>query len=278
MARMARTWWGEKFLDVLSTCMDSGRLSRGRAYAGPHRLLEMEIEHDTVRAVMRGRVNPYFGVYKEPRYRVSVQLKRFSAQEWSSIAEAISLNAAFLSYLLMNEMPPTIEKVFHTQNLHLLPRERGDLIAACSCPDYAVPCKHIAGIYYKIASLLDRDPLLLFQLRGMTFEELRKKLAASPLGQALIDQRRDGEMVIEYQSHRYTDPPRTPLAPTSLKSFWHGSASLPSVNSVGNRAFTPAVLIKKGGDYPSFWTRDKSFIEVMEPIYARVITKNKSSL
>ncbi len=43
-------------------------------------------------------------------------------------------------------------------------------------------------------------------------------------------------------------------------------------------AVTPAILIKRGGEYPQFWQSDKSFVEVMESIYSRVASKNKANL
>ena len=36
----------------------------------------------------------------------------------------------------------------------------------CSCPDVANPYKYIAGVYFRLAGQLDRDPFLLFELRG----------------------------------------------------------------------------------------------------------------
>lgn len=278
MAKLTRTWWGEKFLQVLEISMDSGRLGRGRAYAGPNRLLEFAVRGPVVTATVRGNVNPYFGVTKEPRYKVEVKLKPFSAEEWDKLIEGISHNAACLSQLLMHEMPTTIENVFAGQKLHLLPQKRGDLISQCSCPDYASPCKHVAGVYYKVASLLDRDPFLLFQLRGMDAARLQEKLAESPLGKALLDQWGEGEQAVEYQDHRYPEPEVKPLATTDLKSFWQGQAALPLVEHFSGQAVTPAVLLKKGGDYPPFWQRDNSFFEVMEKVYARIVDKNKAAL
>ncbi len=278
MAKITRTWWGETFLNVLQMSMDSGRLGRGRAYAGPNRLLEFAIKGPVIKATIRGNINHYFGVYKEPRYKIDVQLTQFSAKDWDAMIEAITHNAACLSQLLMNEMPTSIENLFAKQNLHLLPQERKDLISQCSCPDYAEPCKHVAGVYYKVASLLDRDPLLLFQLRGMDAKKLQKKLAISPLGKALIDQWGDNKQTIEYHPHRYPEPQRHPAQLTSLKAFWQGESALPLVTSSTGTAATSAVLIKKGGDFPAFWQNDHSFIEVMEIIYPRIVDKNKASL
>lgn len=278
MAKITRTWWGENFLEVLEISMDSGRLSRGRAYAGPNRLLKFEIKNQNITATQRGNINHYFGVYKEPRYKVKVQLKAFSAAKWNKIIDDISHNAAHLSQLLMHEMPTTIEDSFAKQGLHLLPQKSNELISQCSCPDYASPCKHVAGVYYKVASLLDRDPFLLFQLRGMDADKLQQKLTKSPLGKALIDQWGDVEQVVEYHSHRYPDPVLKPLPSTDLKSFWQGKASLPLVENFTGEPATPAVLIKKGGDYPAFWQRDNSFIGLMEVIYPRIVDKNKIAL
>ena len=140
-------------------------------------------------------------------------------------------------------------------------------------------CKHVAGVYYKVASLLDRDPFLLFQLRGMSADKLQQKLKASPLGKALIDQWGDNtEQVVEYHSYRYPKPALKPLPLTDLKTFWQGGASLPLVDNFTGKPATAAVLIKKGGDYPAFWHTDNSFIEVMEIIYPRIVDKNKVSL
>ena len=279
MARMTRTWWGEVFLEVLTISMDSGRLRRGRPYSGPGRLLKFEIKGGVAKATIRGNKNPYFGVYKEPRYSVTVQLRKFSSQQWERITQTIGGNAAFLSQLLMDEMPLGLDERLADSNLGLLPRQREDLISECSCPDWASPCKHVAGVYYKIASLLDRDPMLLFQLRGLEFDQLKASLSQLPLGQALVDQLEDHDQEMEFHANRYTQPHRTPSPAVSHKAFWMGGRSLPLVSAGGSTTpSTPAVLIKRGGDYPGFWHGQQSFVEVMESLCTRVVDKNKAAL
>ena len=278
MTRLARTWWGERLLDVLQDCMDSGRLARGRSYAGPSRILEFDINGSTVTARVRGNINPYFGVRKEPRYTVKVSLKQFSSANWEAVTDQISQNAAFLSQLMVNEMPPTIEDAFAGLHSNLLPREKDDLVSNCSCPDYASPCKHVAGVYYKIASMLDRDPLLLFQLRGMSFAKLRSKLEATPLGQALLDQRGSDAGEVDYRTHLYTAPHLAPLNKPELKSFWQGREKLPEVTSVDPAMLKPAILVRKGGHLPPFWEQPGSFIDAMEAVYTHILAKNKKGL
>ncbi len=278
MAKITRTWWGETFLEILSMSMDDGRLKRGRAYSSSNRLLTFDIKKSTIKATLRGNINHYFGVYKEPRYKVDVRLTTFSAKKWDNIINEITHNTACLSQLLMDEMPASIENVFEKQNLHLLPQKSSDLISSCSCPDYADPCKHVAGVYYKVASLLDRDPFLLFQLRGMDVAKLQQKLIASPLGKALIDRWEEGDQKMEYHSHRYTQLEPKAFVSTDIKNIWQGKKTLPTPRPISNKPVTAAVLIKKGGDFPTFWQRDNSFIDVMEVLYPRIIDKNKLSL
>ncbi|MDE0697653.1 MAG: SWIM zinc finger family protein [Boseongicola sp.] len=278
MAKMTRTWWGEVFLDVLAMSMDVGRLKRGRAYAGPNRLLKFSISKGVARATLRGNINHYFGVYEEPRYKVTVKLRQFTSTDWQTLSELISSNAACLSQLLMNEMPTAIDDALSDSGQSLLPRSPDDLISKCSCPDWSSPCKHVAGVYYKIASLLDRDPMLLFELRGLEYSMLRERLAGSPLGQAFIDRQSGEDGCLALPIKRYTEPGGTPAAGIDLKSYWKGEQPLPSVDAMSGSPPTPAVLAKKGGDHPAFWDLDRSFIGVMEDVCARVVQKNPLSL
>jgi uncharacterized Zn finger protein len=62
--------------------------------------------------------------------------------------------------------------------------------------------------------------------------------------------------------------------PATPKDFWQGAQRLPQTVDVGEIATIPAVVVKKGGDFPPFWTQDNSFIEVMTELYERVRKKN----
>jgi len=61
-----------------------------------------------------------------------------------------------------------------------------------------------------------------------------------------------------------------PPQETSPKGFWHGQQSLPKSIEPSQAATIPAMLIKKGGDFPAFWHKQNSFIEVMEDFYFRM--------
>ncbi|HEY9638882.1 MAG TPA: SWIM zinc finger family protein [Coleofasciculaceae cyanobacterium] len=274
MAQFSRTWWGKRFIAALEEFTDEGRLSRGRSYANGNKIKSFDIKDGAITAKVRGSVNPYFGVYKEPLYTTEIEIQPISPAKWAAAIALIASKASLISRLLLNEIPDNIEASFATLGLHLLPRSKADFKTSCSCPDYSNPCKHIAGVYYLVAAELDRDPFLLFELRGLSRVALHQELAKSPLGMAL-----SAELAIEQAAPTpvdsyYTQPiPSAPEAALSLKEFWQGHKRLPSLPEA--TPSVPAILVKKQGDFPPFWNKDASFIETMEELYQRVRTKNK---
>jgi uncharacterized Zn finger protein len=277
MAEFSRTWWGQRFLAALEQFTDTARLGRGRAYARGGRILDYKLADGTVTARVRGSVNPYFGVYTEPIYHTSITIKAISATNWTKVMRQISSRADLVTKLLMNEMPDTIEEAFSASSLHLLPHSERDFVTHCSCPDYANPCKHIAGVYYLLASDLDRDPFVMFELRGLSRENLRTELAHSPLGQILASALNSNELPpLQPVTSLYVVPTREPATSTvSHKAFWTGTKPLPPPVAIPSQSSIPALLIKKQGDYPAFWHKDTSFISAMEELYERVRTKNR---
>ncbi len=286
MSQFSRSWWGQRFIAALEQFTDPGRLSRGRSYASGGKVKSFEIKEGTVTAQVRGSVNPYYGVYKEPLYTTTIEFQPISAAKWSAVIALIASKASLISRLLLNEIPDNIEDSFAQLGLNLLPHSRKDFQSNCSCPDYSNPCKHIAGVHYLVAAELDRDPFLLFELRGLSRQALHQELAKSPLGQALSAelqlQKRPPVAVPSY----YTRPTTQLVSDNqSLRDFWQGTKRLPqtiqstSPNGRANsfpEALVPGIPVKKQGDFPAFWTRDNSFIEAMEALYEQV--RNKGQL
>nr|WP_244222920.1 SWIM zinc finger family protein [Cupriavidus lacunae] len=44
----------------------------------------------------------------------------------------------------------------------------------CSCPDWAVPCKHLAAVIYLLSREIDGNPFLVFSLRGVDLAQALK--------------------------------------------------------------------------------------------------------
>lgn len=279
MVQFTRTWWGQRFLAALESFSDAARLGRGRSYARGDRIRSHAIRNGKVTAKVRGNVNPYFGVYQEPVYDTTVQVTPLPATQWRKIINHLAGKASSVAKLLMNEMPDDIEAAFSALGLHLLPRSAKDFTTHCSCPDFYNPCKHIAGVCYLLAGKLDQDPFLLFELRGLSREQLREALAKTPLGKTLAAALDTQALPPQPVASYYTRPRPMAVKPMSYDRYWYGEKRLPAtlepLPPVGG---LPAILIRKGGDYPPFWEQDASFIEVMTAFYERIRQKNKDVL
>ncbi len=279
MSAMTKTWWGERLLNALEDFTDSGRLKRGRAYSSDNRIKLWVITKGVIQAKIRGNKNPYFGVYTEPTYKTKVQMVHISQLQWEKIIQRIAQSAGYIAKFMVNEIPENIEEVFAEFDTHLLPNNYHDFKVSCDCPDYAVPCKHIAGVCYRLASDLDQNPLLLFEMRGLPPEKLREELIKSPLGKVMADAQTSQDNEMKQVESFYTQPETKKMPKNvSLKQFWHGESPLPKELPPYQEAGVSAVLVKKGGDYPAFWHKQGSFIEVMEDFYIRMRKNNQKQI
>jgi uncharacterized Zn finger protein len=277
MAKFSRTWWGDRFIQALGSFTDDGRLQRGRSYANNGRVLHFGIEQNHITAMVRGSVNPYFGVYKEPTYHISIEIKAKAENSWNEAIDQLSSKDSIVSRLLLNEVPENIEDSFQELGLHLLPHSSKDFKTKCSCPDYANPCKHIAGVYYLVASQLDNNPFLLFELRGLSKDELQTELANSNLGKALAQELNTQEISLASSTSFHTKLEKQSVSEKpSVRESWLGKKRLPQTLEVPSSSGVSAILVKKQGDLPAFWHKDNSSIDTMEELYQRVKTKNQS--
>jgi uncharacterized Zn finger protein len=147
-----------------------GRLSRGRAYARNGRVLDVEVSTGFVRARVQDT---------SPRpYRIEMAVQPFADQVWDRVIGALARQAIYTAKLLAGDLPAEVVQLCDSAEAHLFPGHPDDIVMRCSCPEWAVPCKHVAAVHYALAAELDRDPFLLFRMRGRTREELTAALRA----------------------------------------------------------------------------------------------------
>lgn len=270
MANVSHSWWSEHFIQALEQFMESGRLKRGRN--APKRMESFTIEDNVIRAELRGN-------RQIPHYEVIITFSTIDPVDWEELIEALAANAGWITKLLQGEIPETIETVFAQQGFPLLPESSEDFVTDCSCPDPRIPCKHITEVYFHLASKLDEDPFILFELRGITRDQLADALKKTDLGKALASQLSETKQeIIEGQPYLFTQPQPEPLeGAIRLQDFWGLPKDFVEEDPIPPPQ-VPALLIKKQGDFPPFWKRNNSFIEAMEEIYQHIRQKNKSSL
>ncbi len=90
----------------------------------------------------------------------------------------LASQALFLARLLAGEMPTQIEEAFAAADAPLFPTRSSDLAMSCSCPDWGMPCKHIAATFYLLAEAFDADPFQILHWRGRDRDTLLTNLRA----------------------------------------------------------------------------------------------------
>lgn len=234
------SWWARRWQAVLESFRIGGRLARGRNYARDGQVLSVEIVRGKVRSRVQGsRPTPY---------DVTIGVKVLTDEEWDNVIGALSRQALFVAKLLAGEMPEDIEKAFTQEGLSLFPEKRGDLKTDCSCPDDANPCKHIAAVYYLLGEEFDRDPFLIFQLRGLERSKLAEKLS----GRAAEQEGPKAEL-------------REPLS-AAPGDFW-GLGPVPD-DLFGEVQAPPvsAGLVQRLGKFP-FWRGENPLLASVEAAY-----------
>jgi len=165
---IGESWWSRRFIAVLESFALGSRLSRGRSYARQGQVLSLDISPGVVSAVVQGsRPDPY---------DVEIRLAVVPAPKWDKIEEALAAQAIFAARLLAGDMPAEIEGVFAELQAPLFPTSAGQLLMQCSCPDWSVPCKHLAATIYLLAEAFDADPFQILHWRGRSREALLSRL------------------------------------------------------------------------------------------------------
>jgi uncharacterized Zn finger protein len=168
---IAKSWWSGRFIAVLEDIGLGNRLQRGRTYARKGQVICLDMAAGLVTAQVQGsRARPY---------RIRIGIPAFDKTQWAHVEDSLADNAWYTAKLLSGEMPDDIEDIFTGLGLSLFPTATRELSMDCSCPDYAVPCKHLAATFYLLAESFDTDPFAILAWRGREREDLLTNLAAA---------------------------------------------------------------------------------------------------
>lgn len=168
---IGQTWWSERFIAVLEDIGLGNRLQRGRSYARKGQVISLDVGPGSVTAQVQGsRARPY---------RIRIGIPAFDKSQWAQVEQSLAENAWYTAKMLSGEMPDDIEDVFAALGLALFPATARELSMDCSCPDRAVPCKHLAATFYLLAESFDDDPFAILAWRGRDREDLLANLAAA---------------------------------------------------------------------------------------------------
>jgi uncharacterized Zn finger protein len=167
--KIAKTFWGKAWCEHLESYSDyANRLPRGRTYARNGSVVDLQISGGNIQAIVGGS-----GVY-----RVTIKIEKLKPSRWKKVIQDCSTSIDSLLDLLAGRLSDGVMQRLTCPKEGLLPAPR-EISLKCSCPDSARLCKHLAAVLYGVGAHFDRDPKLLFLLRGVDHQELVSQSSAA---------------------------------------------------------------------------------------------------
>ena len=252
-------WWSRRFISVLESYGMSGRLARGRSYARAGQVLDFALSQGKVTARVQGsRVRPY---------QVRIGVLPLTTAQWRRVQDRLASQALFRAKLLAGEMPHEIEEVFAECGTPLFPRSAADLDMHCSCPDWEVPCKHLAALCYVLAEEFDRDPFGMLAWRGKARDELLTALRRIQAGSVGAGEGQHAAASSASANRDVLDVPFQPLE-ECLEGFWSPGLSPARLRALATApdAAAPDLLLRMFPP-PPVRVRGKDLADVLAPAY-----------
>lgn len=160
--KLCTTFWGQAWCRNLESYQQyESRLPRGRSYLRQGKVYNLEIAPGRLSAVVAGA----------ELYEASVSIAPLPDYEWQEIVLSSAGQVPSMLDLLSGKLGDGLMKVLTDPQDGLFPKSK-EIRFDCTCPDYADLCEHVSAILYGVGVMLDRQPELLFTLRGVDQAEL----------------------------------------------------------------------------------------------------------
>lgn len=157
---IAKNWWGKAWCENLERYADyENRIDRGKRYVRSGAIIDLQIEKGKIFARVQGR--------RKTPYKVEIRISPLSEEKCQDIIEKCTTKLENVEQLMEGNFPPEMKALFEGEG-GLFPSPR-EISFNCSCPDWALMCKHVAAVLYGVGARFDEQPLLFFELRGIDF-------------------------------------------------------------------------------------------------------------
>ncbi len=169
-------WAATNWINAVTTAAGADVLAQGIEYARGAQTRTLSIEPGRVLGEVQGRA------FKP--LRALIEYTPFTDEQWHAVEAAMSEQAVYAAKLLAHEVPENIQDVFAPLGLSLYPgelpagetKERGGVRVSCTCGHPHAWCKHLVCVALLLAERLDKNPFLIFTLRGLPGDELIERL------------------------------------------------------------------------------------------------------
>jgi len=187
LINFAQTSWGKQWIQSNLKIGRPFRMQRGIEYVKDERRIDnLSINPGQIFATVQGTA--------PTPYRVKINFETIPKEGWKSILTNLKNKTINLIELLEGFLPEDLITIFNNTEYSLFPDASKGLNATCSCPDKAIPCKHIAAVILYLARVIDYNPFLLLELKGKTKSEILTDLSLSQSVESELRIEKDPEL------------------------------------------------------------------------------------
>ncbi|MBD5546475.1 MAG: hypothetical protein HDQ97_03635 [Lachnospiraceae bacterium] len=189
---IAKEWWGKAWCENLERYADyESRLDRGKRYVRTGAVINLQIQKGKVSARVQGR--------RKTPYKVEIKISPLSEERCQKIITLCGNKIQNLEALMEGNFPEELREAFLQQG-GLFPEPK-EISFGCSCPDWALMCKHVAAVLYGVGARFDENPLLFFELRGLDVGRLIDVTLADRVEKMLENADRPSERIIQREDY-----------------------------------------------------------------------------
>src|SRR5499427_2902364 len=159
---IASSFWGKAWCENLERCSDfASRLPRGRTYVRSGAVLDLQVNKGEITAKVSG----------SELYTVKITITAVAVTRWKAICSDCAGSIDSVVELLQGRLAKGVMDRVCRKGEGLFPGPK-EIKLSCSCPDWADMCKHVAATLYGVGARLDKQPELLFALRGVDAKDM----------------------------------------------------------------------------------------------------------
>lgn len=162
--KLTRNWWGMAWQNKILSYSDyANRLPRARSYVRTGKVQAITVMPNCVTATVQGS--------RADDYTVTITIDPLSKKAKDQLTALFKEHISSMHELLTGAFPKSFadELLGGTHPLFPTPNQ---LHLQCTCPDWALLCKHVGAVLYGIGVAFDSNPSLFFKLRNLKLDKL----------------------------------------------------------------------------------------------------------
>lgn len=189
--KICKSWWGQAWCQNLEQYADyESRIGRGKRYVSSGAVVDLKIQGGKIDARVQGS--------RKIPYKVEIKISPLSEEHCQQVIEKCGRRIENMESLIGGNFPNEMKELF-IENGGLFPTPR-EISFHCSCPDWAIMCKHVAAAMYAIGVRVDENPFWFFQLRGIDVERFINVTLANKVESMLANAELPSERILKGQN------------------------------------------------------------------------------